>query len=271
MLPRKNACGCLLVYTLLATGCVTSDFLTANETAKLFEQKGKKDYERCFLSDMVSPAKSAPSTLTSPQIAVTVTDKRPEYTSYAPLAFVFFVPFAHGEVPGIMGSPGVMEKCANYTHVLGLLVAREMQSSGKVARARYDEYGHLSESEFRLRIRIEDFQTDSTIYSYCLGPFCGVPWILALPMGKTGIDAKGSWELLDPAGRRIGNGTFSVNSRETLGLYYSTTQKAYSPDGVIGKSLNEISAGIVGGAIEALPDQPTTTSPSEPAGSSGIK
>jgi len=246
----------VMLFFVLNTGCVTTEFLSSAETAGLFDSRGKKDYEKCFLAEM-APADAPLTADPSHTVVVTVVDRRPEYRNYAPLAFVFFVPFAHGEVPGLIGCAGVYERCADYRHVFGMLVAKQIQSMDSGIAARYEDSGRVKQTEHKLKIHLADFHTDSTIYSYGLGPFCGVAWMLALPMGSTGVDAEGGWELLAPSGIRLGGGTFSMHSRKTISIYYSTTAQAYSRDGVIGQSLHEISSGIARGVTEALAAKPT--------------
>ena len=254
----------LAVVAFLTPGCVTKDFLSLAETRRLLDADArpqapdKKPVEKCFLAELPGPAKVEQTAPVS--VAVFVTDNRPTYKNYAMLAFVFLVPFAHGEVPGVppMTCLEAGDKCIDYRHVIGLLVAKNLRASEGVAQARYEEFSaNLRKYDLRLKITLEDLHTDNIIIGYGLGPFCGVPWILALPMGRVGLEGKGSWELSETrSGKVIEKGGFAVNDSKTVALYYSTTQTAYSREGVMGEAVGGVVATITDGALQALRRQP---------------
>ena len=214
--------------------------------------------KKCFLARLAGPAKVEQKAPVA--VAVVVTDRRPTYRNYTLLAFVFLVPFANGEVPGVppMTCLEAPEQCIDYRDVVGLLVAKNLRASQGVLHARYEEgSSRLKQYELRLKIELEDLRTRNTIIGYGLGPFCAVPWIVGLPMGRVGIQGKGSWELSETRSRKIlKKGTFIVDKSETVGLYYSTTEQAYRPDGVMGQGLSEVVATITDGVLQALRREP---------------
>ena len=265
----RTVCLALALGALAAAGCVTRDFLGLADTARLLNASGgdtstarsTKSAPTCFLAQLPRPSRTEPPAPV--KLIVQVNDRRPEYKNYAPLAFVFLIPFAHGEVPGVPPATilGAEDKCIDYRHVVGLLVAKHLRASSAVLDARYvgrPTSVQSAASDLRLSIRLDDLHTDNLIFSYGLGPFCGVAWILGLPLGKTGLQGSGSWELVDQSGKVAGRGVFAVDEREIVGVYYSTTQQAYSPDGGMGKSMNGVVNAISEGVIATLRHQPVT-------------
>ena len=169
-------------------------------------------------------------------IAIVTSDRRPQYSpGLLPAAlYIPILPYIWGDYQGIplencLTFPGQWgtktEICADYVHVIAYMLSDALRRSGMVVHAAYvSDPRVLSQYELVMRLDFDDFGYAEGVFTYCLPPITGIPfifWALGFPKGYVGAGGTFTWKLYEQSTRkRIASGVIEDGESSLLGFYY---------------------------------------------------
>jgi len=160
-------------------------------------------------------------------VAVTVQDKREERSGLGSQLWALapLVPYAQGTMTkmrlGFAEVSGL--PVADYSHVLGLLVAKAIRVGGVAEYARYEtDRRNLNQYELVLKMIFNQFSYSEGMFLYGLSAPGDLLWLIGLPMGRVGCKVDVQYALIEQhTGTVLASGAFNDDTARLVGLYYN--------------------------------------------------